>query len=82
MLRSMLLEISFPFSEPIIISRPVRHRCKIYIVNVTQRESESVGEEKPALGIGVDDLDGLAVAAADDVGRPVCRAVGHVLSER
>ena len=39
---------------------------------------QGIGQHQPALGIGVDDLDGLAVHGGDDVTRTRSRAAGHV----
>ena len=42
---------------------------------------EHVGEDEAALGVGVDDLDGLARQRGDDVAGALGVAVGHVLDE-
>ena len=42
---------------------------------------QHVGEHEPALGVGVDDLDGLAGHRVDDVARALRLAVRHVLDE-
>ncbi len=40
---------------------------------------DRIGQDHPALGIGVVHLDGLAVHRGDDIARPIGLAVGHVL---
>ena len=42
---------------------------------------EHVGQNEPAFGVGVDDLDGLAGHGGDDVAGPLGVAVRHVLDE-
>ncbi len=49
---------------------------------LARRPGERVGQDHPAFGVGVGDLDRLAVGAADDVPGTVGGAVRHVLGER
>ena len=44
-------------------------------------QGHAVGEDHAALGVGVEDLDGHAVAHGDDVTGALCVAAGHVLGE-
>ena len=49
---------------------------------VLDRERERVGEDQPALGVGVEHLDGLAVADREHVAGPDRVAARHVLDQR
>ena len=46
------------------------------------RVGQRVAEDQPALGVGVDDVDGLAVQRLDDVAGPRRVRAGHVLDRR
>ena len=49
---------------------------------VAPRVDERVGQDQPTLGVGVDDLDGLAEVRLDDVARLDRLAGGQVLGGR
>ena len=58
--------------------RQIDHEVRLVLgVDVVQH----VGQHEAALGVGVDDLDGLAVHRLDDVARALGVAVRHVLDE-
>ena len=44
-------------------------------------EAEGVGQDEPSLGVGVQDLDGLAVPHGEDVAELHGLAAGHVLGQ-
>ena len=61
-------------------SRPVSVARSSTCVAPSRRDvPERVGEHEPALGVGVDDLDRLAVRGAEDVAGPERVAAGQVL---
>src|SRR5882757_6573889 len=58
--------------------RELDHRLRLELL---LRVPHGVAQDQPALGIGVDDLDGLARHALDHVARPLGVAVRHVLDQ-
>ena len=58
--------------------REIDHELRLELV---LHIPEHVGENEPAFGIGIDDLDRLAGHGFDDVARPLRIRPGHVLDE-
>src|SRR5205807_3765295 len=58
--------------------RKVDEVCRVVAKRVRQR----VGQDKTAFGVGVDDLDGLAVGADHHVTGALSRGTWHVLCRR
>ena len=61
---------------PVSVARS-RTRSRFLLDGITQ----GIGQDQPALGVGVQDLDGLAVAHRQDVAELHGPAAGHVLGE-